>query len=114
VFLKSAIEQSRGEIIEFTPLGKQRCGSQPIMITVPAAIRLPMHNILDEPFQIVPFLYDNLEPNLVCIRLKSMLPFEAFRVRVDIVAIKEAHDLKIFVSKHLGRVNGTWTAASVQ
>lgn len=114
VFLKPAIEQGRGEIGEFTPFGQQGGGSQPIMIAVPASIRFSIHHILDKAFEVVTLLDDDFEVDLVCIFLQGVLPSFTLRIRVNIMTIKKAHDLKIFVPKHFGRVNSTWAAAGVQ
>lgn len=114
VFLKFAVKQRRREIIEFTPLGQQGRGSQSIVITVAAAILLPVNDVLNKAFQVVAFLVDNPQIDLLGIGLYSFLAFQAFGVGMDVVAVKKAHDFQIAGSHGLDRVNRAGSAAQVQ
>ena len=84
------------------------------MITIIAAILFAIYHILNKSLQIVTFLEDDAQIDLIGIKLQGLLAFETLAVRVDVIAIKKPHDLQPFRLQCFNRINGTGCAASMQ
>ena len=94
MFLEFAVEQGRGEIVEFTSFGQQGRGSQAVVIAVIAAILFPVNYILNKPLHFIAFLVNHTQIDLPRVGLQSLLAFEAFSIGMDIMPVKEAHDIQ--------------------
>jgi hypothetical protein len=84
------------------------------VITIIAAILFAVYHILNKSFQIVAFLEDDPQIDLIGIKLQGLLTFETLTIRVDVMAIKKTQDLQTFRPQCFNRINGTRCAACMQ
>jgi len=69
---------------------------QALVIANGTSIRFPVNNVLDKLIQLVAFLEDYLEIDLPGIGLQGFLPFETFRVGMNIVTVEKTNNLQSF------------------
>ena len=84
------------------------------MVAVVASVRFSERHVSDETFQIVSVLVDNPEIHGGAIRFQGLLSSDTLRIGVDVVSVKETHDVKSFIAKGFQRVYDTRGAADVK
>ena len=94
VFLKFAVQQAAGKIIEFTVFGHEGSGSETVMVAIGTPVFLPEGNIAKKVFHVISFRVDNPHPDGIGIGFKSFSALHAFRIRMNIVTVKISHHFK--------------------
>ncbi len=79
-----------------------------------AAIRFAIDDILDKVLQFVAILRDDSQPDFPGVGFEGVLALQAFRVGMNVMAVKESHDLHTAGTQRLNWINGAWGATYMQ
>jgi len=114
MLLKFAVKQGCGKAVKSAASGQQGGGTQPVVITIIAAVFLPVNDVLDKCFQVVAFLVDHLQINLMRVGLQRLLAFETFGIGMNVMAIKKTHYIHSARPETFYRIDGTGCTTYVQ
>lgn len=113
MLLEATVQQGAREGVEpafFRIIGS---GGQTVVITVCTALGFAKGHIAHKGFHFITGLVDHFQINGNCVILKGLLALHAFRIGVDIVAVKKAHDRMVIIAQNLERVNTAGRAADM-
>jgi hypothetical protein len=114
MLLKFTVKQRRGKIVKPASFGDMSGCFEAFIITEATSHGFSENNMLQKFFEFIAVLNNQSEIHYIGIIFKGLLPFQAFRIRMNIMTVIKSHHLEIFLPQDFKRINGTGRTTGVK
>ena len=114
MLLKLAVEERTGKAVKFPLFGNPGSSLKPVMIAVAAPVALSKSDAADKALHVIILLVNDAQIFICGKALQGFLPAQAFRIWMDVMAIKKSHDIESIRFQYPERIDGAWCAAEMK